>query len=179
MILFAAIKMQPRTVAALTRIQRGVSGARWSEPEKFHITVGYFGEVDEDHAEELDRELARLRLTSFELSIKGGNHFGKTEPHSLWAGVNPHPSLTRIHDHCRVAARRVGITMEKRKFTPHVTLAYLKKDASIDRVIKFEQRLAEFEAGPFLVDEFLLFSSWKKVRGPNVYRMEASYPLLG
>ena len=171
--------MQPRTVAALTRIQRGVSGARWSEPEKFHITVGYFGEVDEDHVEELDRELARLRLTSFELSLKGVNHLGKAEPHSLWARVNPHPSLNRIHDHCRVAARRVGITMEKRKFTPHVTLAYLKKDASIDRVIKFEQRLAEFEAGPFLVDEFLLFSSWKKVRGPNVYRMEASYPLLG
>lgn len=171
--------MQPRTIAALTRIQRGVSGVRWSEPEKFHITVGYFGEVDDDHAEELDRELARLRLTAFDLSLKGVNHFGKTEPHALWAGVTPHPSLTRIHDHCRVAARRVGLTMEKRKFTPHVTLAYLKKDASIDRIIRFEQRLADFEAGPFLVDEFLLFSSWKKVRGPNIYRLEASYPLLG
>ncbi|CAM3732602.1 RNA 2',3'-cyclic phosphodiesterase [Litorimonas haliclonae] len=179
MILFAAIKMQPRTIAALTHIQRGVSGARWSEAEKLHITVGYFGEVDDDHAEELDHELARLRLSSFDLSLKGVNHFGKTEPHSLWAGVSPHPSLTRIHDHCRVAARRVGIPMEKRKFIPHVTLAYLKKDASIDRIIRFEQRLANFEAGPFLVDEFLLFSSWKKVRGPNVYRMEASYPLLG
>ena len=179
MILFAAIKMQPRTVATLTRIQRGVSGARWSNPEKFHITVGYFGEVADDHAEELDRELARLRLTAFDLSIKGVNHFGKTDPHALWAGVNPHPSLTRIHDHCRVAARRAGIEMEKRKFTPHVTLAYLKKTASIDRIIRFEQRLADFEAGPFLVDEFQLFSSWKKVRGPNVYRLEASYPLLG
>lgn len=179
MILFAAIKMQPRTVAALSRIQKGVSGARWTEPEKFHITVGYFGEVEDDQAEDLDRELARLRLTAFELSLKGVNHFGKTEPHSLWAGVNPHPSLSRIHDHCRVAARRVGISMEKRKFIPHVTLAYLKKDASIDRLIRFEQRLADFEAGPFLVDEFFLFSSWKKERGPNLYRMEASYPLLG
>jgi 2'-5' RNA ligase len=179
MILFAAIKMQPRTVAALTRIQKGVSGARWSAPEKLHITTGYFGEVDDDRADILDNELAKLKLSSFELSVQGAGHFGALEPHSLWAGVNPHPSLFRIHDHCKVAARRAGIAMEKRKYSPHVTLAYLKKGAPLDRIIKFEQRLAGFEAGPFLVDEFFLYSSWKKLNGPNVYRMEASYPLLG
>jgi 2'-5' RNA ligase len=179
MILFAAIKMQPRTIAALTQIQKGVSGARWSTPEKFHITTGYFGEVDDDRAEILDSELARLRLQSFELSLRGTGHFGSIEPHSIWAGVTPHPSLTRIHDHCRVAARRAGIVMEKRKYVPHVTLAYLKRGAPLERIIKFEQRLADFEAGPFLVDEFFLFSSWKKQNGPNTYRMEASYPLLG
>lgn len=179
MILFAAIKMQPRTLAALTRIQKGVSGARWSDPEKLHITTGYFGEVDDDRAEVLDHELARLRLSAFELSLKGVGHFGSLEPHAIWAGVPEHPSLLRIHDHCKVAARRAGITMEKRKYMPHVTLAYLKKTAPLERIIKFEQRLATFEAGPFLVDEFLLFSSWRKVNGPNTYRLEASYPLLG
>lgn len=179
MILFAAIKMQPRTVAALTRIQKGVSGARWQSPEKLHITVGYFGEVDDDRAEILDHELAKLRLTAFDLSIKGAGHFGTLEPHAIWAGVPPHPSLTRIHEHCKVAARRANITMEKRKFMPHVTLAYMKKGAPLDRIIKFEQRLAHFEAGPFLVDEFFLFSSWRKPNGPNSYRLEASYPLLG
>ena len=179
MILFAAIKMQPRTVAALTRIQKGVSGARWSGAEKLHITTGYFGKVDDDRAEVLDAELVRLRLTSFDLSIKGAGHFGSIEPHAIWAGVEPHPSLLRIHEHCKVAARRAGIVMEKRKYMPHVTLAYLKAGAPLDRIIKFEQRLAGFEAGPFLVDEFFLYSSWRKDRGPNTYRLEASYPLLG
>lgn len=171
--------MQPRTVAALTRIQKGVSGAKWSAPDKLHITIGYFGDVDNDRAEDLDRELAKLRLTGFDLSLKGVNHFGSSEPHALWAGVSPHSSLMRLHEHCKTAARRAGLPMEKRKFTPHVTLAYLKKTASIDRIIRFEQRLAEFEAGPFMVDEFFLYSSWRKARGPNIYRMEASYPLLG
>jgi 2'-5' RNA ligase len=179
MILFAAIKMQPRTVAALTRIQKGVSGARWSEPEKLHVTTGYFGEVDDDRAEVLDYELARLKLPAFELSLKGTGHFGTIEPHAIWAGVESHPSLLRIHEHCKVAARRASIQMEKRKYMPHVTLAYLKKGAPLDRIIKFEQRLAGFEAGPFLVDEFFLFSSWRKPNGPNTYRLEASYPLLG
>jgi len=104
MILFAAIKMQPRTVAALTRIQKGVSGARWSGAEKLHITTGYFGKVDDDRAEVLDAELVRLRLTSFDLSIKGAGHFGSIEPHAIWAGVEPHPSLLRIHEHCKVVA---------------------------------------------------------------------------
>lgn len=179
MILFAAIKMQPRTIAALTRIQKGVSGARWSDAEKLHITTGYFGEIDDDRAEVLDYELARLRLSAFDLSLKGVGHFGSLEPHAIWAGVNDHPSLLRLHEHCKIAARRAGIQMEKRKYVPHVTLAYLKKTAPLERIIKFEQRLANFEAGPFLVDEFLLFSSWKKINGPNTYRLEASYPLLG
>ncbi|RKQ69149.1 2'-5' RNA ligase [Litorimonas taeanensis] len=179
MILFAAIKMQPRTVTALTRIQKGVSGARWSAAEKLHITTGFFSEVDDDRAEILDDELAKLRMCGFELSIKGVGHFGSAEPHSIWAGVQPHPSLTRIHEHCKTAARRAGIVMEKRKYVPHVTLAYLKKGAPLDRIIKFEQRLAAFEAGPFFVDEFQLYSSWRKINGPNIYRLEASYPLLG
>ena len=171
--------MQPRTVAALTRIQKGVSGARWQAPEKLHITVGYFGEVDDDRAEILDHELAKLRLTAFDLSLRGVGHFGALEPHAIWAGVPPHPSLLRIHEHCKTSARRAKITMEKRKFIPHVTLAYMKKGAPLDRIIKFEQRLANFEAGPFLADEFFLFSTWRKVNGPNTYRIEASYPLLG
>ncbi len=171
--------MQPRTVAALERVQKGVSGARWSAPEKLHITVGYFDDVDDDHAELLDHELAKLRLAAFDLSLKGAGHFGSVEPHAIWVGVTPHPSLTRLNEHCKTAARRAGITMEKRKYIPHVTLAYLKAGAPLDRIIKFEQRLADFEAGPFLVDEFFLFSSWRKVNGPNTYRIEASYPLLG
>ncbi|WP_409432421.1 RNA 2',3'-cyclic phosphodiesterase [Litorimonas sp. RW-G-Af-16] len=179
MILFAAIKLPPRTTKRLVKEQKGVSGARWSDADKLHITLGYFGEVDDDRAEILDEELARKPLPSLEIELRGAGHFGKAEPHAIWIGVAPNPALTRLHEHCKNAARRAGIQMEKRLYRPHVTLAYLKPFSPIDRIISFEKRLADFETLPFLVDEFFLFSSHRKVNGPNIYRMEASYPLIG
>ena len=179
MILFAAIKLPYRITRELTRHQKGVSGARWSDPEKLHITLGYFGQVNDERAEMLDEALARKPIPSFELSLRGAGHFGHAEPHAVWVGVEPSEALTRLHEHCKSCARKAGIVMEKRLYRPHVTLAYLRPHSPLDRIISFEKRLADFEAGPFLADEFFLFSSHRKTRGPNIYRPEASYPLIG
>jgi len=54
MILFAAIKLDNKTVRALVREQKGVAGGRWSDAEKLHITTAYFGEVTDDLVEQLD-----------------------------------------------------------------------------------------------------------------------------
>ena len=179
MILFAAIKPDRRTIAALQRHQKGVAGARWVDPEKLHITTAYFGDVKEDFIEDLDRELARLSMHSFELCLHGGGHFGSDSPHTIWAGVEPQPDLLKLHKHCKHAAQRCGIVLEARQYRPHITLAYLKPFSSIERIIAFEKRLADFAPPAFLVDEFFLFSSHRKARGPNLYRFEASYPLIG
>jgi len=177
--LFAAILLPEKIALDIVREQKGVSGAKWVSQEKLHITLGFFGEVDPDQAEMLDHELGKLRMGSFELNLQGGGHFGKTEPHAIWAGVSPSDELTRLHDHCRHAARRADVIMEKRKYSPHVTMAYMKPRAPLERIIAFEKRLADWSTRPFLVDQFSLISSHPKKRGPNLYREEATFPLLG
>ena len=177
--LFAAIFLPDKIAGDVVREQKGVSGARWVSQEKMHITLAFFGDVDPDHAELLDHELGTLRMGSFELNLEGGGHFGKTEPHAIWAGVSPSPALVRLNQHCRRAARRADIQMEARKYTPHVTMAYMKPRSPFDRIISFEQRLSNWSTRPFLVDQFSLVSSHAKKRGPNLYREEAVFPLLG
>lgn len=178
MILFTAIKLPHRLTQQISDVQRGVSGARWLPPEKLHITTAYYGQVNDDHAEALDFELARHPLPSFELQLEGAGHFGHMEPHAIWLGVKDSPALTQLHQHCKHAARRAGITLEKRNYLPHVTLAYLKATTPLERVVAFEKRLSRFNCAPFLVDEMLLFSSHRKARGGNLYREEASYPMM-
>ena len=177
--LFAAIYLPEKIAEDVVRQQKGVSGARWVSQEKLHITLGFFGDVDADHAELLDHELGKLRMGSFELQIRGGGHFGKTEPHAIWAGVPASAELNRLNQHCRHAARRADIQMEARKYTPHVTMAYMKPRSPLDRIVSFEQRLANWSTTPFLVDQFSLISSHPKARGANLYREEAVFPLLG
>jgi len=117
-------------------------------------------------------------MPSFEVQLSGAGHFGKLEPHAIWAGVAPSPSLEMLHSHCKHAARRCGIELEKHKYTPHVTLAYMKPYPDIERIIAFEKRMANFAPPPCLVDQLCLFSSHRKINGPNLYRLEATYPLL-
>jgi len=177
--LFAAIFLPEKIAGDVVREQKGVSGARWVSSEKLHITLAFFGEVDADHAELLDHEIGKLRMGSFELTLEGSGHFGKTEPHSIWTGVSASPALDRLNQHCLHAARRADIQMEARKYIPHVTMAYMKPRSPLDRIVSFEQRLADWSTRPFLVDQFSLVSSHSKKRGSNLYREEAVFPLLG
>ena len=179
MILFAALPIPYGITKDIVRLQKGVSGARWRPAESLHITVCYFGEVDDDRAEELDRHLASRAVPAIELSLKGVGHFGRNPPHSLWAGVAENPALTGLHEHAKASARRAGIEVERRLYRPHLTMAYLREDVDPARIISFEQRLARWESEPFLVDEMQLWSSHRKKRGPNLYRVEATYPLEG
>ena len=179
MILFAAIRPPSGVIKAVTRLQKGVPGARWSGPEKLHITVGYFGDVSNALTEELDEELARKPLSSMELNLRGAGHFGRAEPHQIHLKVMANPDLTRLHKHCKRVARELNIPMERREYRPHLTLAYLKPFPNLEKIASFEQRHAQTEIGPFLVDQFGLYSSWKTKNGPNRYELEATYPLVG
>jgi 2'-5' RNA ligase len=177
--LFAAIRPPSGVIRAVSRMQKGVPGARWSAPEKLHITVAYFGEVAEPLAEELDEELARRPLPSLELYLEGAGHFGRAEPHQIHLKVRHDPALTALHKHCKRVARELNIPMERREFRPHLTLAYLKPFPDLEKIATFEQRHANTKVGPFLVDQFGLYSSWSQKRGPNRYDLEATYPLIG
>jgi len=179
MILFAAIGVPTGIKRDLERIQKGVSGARWRDPDSFHVTLAYFGDVDDDRAEELDRRLADRSFSSFDLRIKGIGHFGKAQPHQLWAGLEDDTRLAELNAYCRSAARGADIDMERRVYRPHLTLAYLSETLDIDRLIKFEQHHAKLTSKAWLVDEFQLWSSHRRKSGPNLYRVEATYPLLG
>ena len=156
----------------------GIPDANWRPRENLHITLCYYGELEEPLVEELDSALGRIRMAPFELQLQGAGRFGGGDPDAVWLGVEAHPSLMDLARQCRKAARQAGVEIEKRAYLPHVTLAYLRKDVEVSRVQRFEQRLSLFKSEPFIVDRFHLYSSWsRKSHAPNLYRIETEYPL--
>lgn len=178
--LFAALDLPDEIAAALMALQRGVPGAKWRPRENLHLTLRFFGDVAEPIADELDAALDDIAAGTapFELVLKAAGAFGKADPHTLWIGTGESAALAKLAADCERAARRVGLKPEPRKFTPHVTLAYLA-GAELSRVQAFEARLGLFESAPFRVESFALYSSWLRKSQPSLYRLEADYPLRG
>jgi len=178
--LFAAIAVPDHVAERLLALMKGVPGANWRPRENLHLTLRFFGEVAEPVAAEIDIALSEVadRTAPFEVALKGVGAFGGADPHALYAGVAENDALKKLAADCERAARRSGLKPESRKFMPHVTLAYLS-NAPLERVQAFEQRLGLFEAPAFYVDSVGLYSSWTRKSGPNLYRLDAEYPLLG
>ncbi len=174
--LFAALAIPDDVAERLLALQRGVPGAKWRPRENLHVTLRFFDELAEPVANDLDEELAQIAdvTANFELQLKGAGSFGKADPHTLWVGVGESAALKKLAADCERAARRVGLAPAPRKFTPHVTLAYLNH-AELGRVQSFETRLGLFKSRPFEIESFGLYSSWTRKSAPSLYRLESEY----
>ncbi|MEE9330407.1 MAG: RNA 2',3'-cyclic phosphodiesterase [Parvularculaceae bacterium] len=176
-IFFAAISPPDPVVQALSSMLYGIEGARWREPENFHITLSYYGDLDMHQSQSLTDALSRVYLPRFEMQLSGiGNFRNGPHPTSLWVGATLSPALKEVQKATTKAAQTCGIEIESRKFTPHLTLAYLTRRASLLDIAQYKQTHPLLSLPPFSVDCFSLFSS-QKTDKRSVYVEEASYLL--
>jgi 2'-5' RNA ligase len=175
--LFTAVAVPPEIGQGLLSRQHGIEGGRWRPLEAFHITLKFIGDVQEPVAAELDEALAQIEAPAFDLELAGVGHFGEgVEIHAVWAGVGESRDLRQLAKANERAAREVGLKPESRLYTPHVTLAYLKRP-SVPEVGAWVQANNLLHSPAFRVDSFGLYSSWRTSEG-SAYRLEREY-LLG
>lgn len=173
--LFAALPLPGPIAEALTRRQAGIEHARWVPRENLHITLRFFGELREDVAADLDSELSGVDSPPFEVALQGAGSFGEgNEISVVWAGVKENAALRRLAEACETAARRAGLKPEKRRYKPHVTLAYLKHPDPAE-VAAWIQANNLLKSPPIRVESFALFSSTLGREGAH-YRIEREYP---
>ncbi len=173
--LFVAIAPPPAIVDALVDLQTGMRGARWIPDDNFHLTLAFIGETDRHGLAEAASALSGVAAPAFDLKLSGCGYFGDRKPRALWAGATATPALSHLHSKVDVALRRSGFLDEKRKFIPHVTLAYLHGAAKEDAEL-FCAVHGLFAAGPFPVDEFHLFESHLGSEAAH-YEVVSSYSL--
>ena len=160
----------------LALLAGGIPGARWLPPENYHITLRFIGEVASHQAEEIDLALAALRARGFSLSLTGVGTFEKAgRPVALWVGVERSAQLDHLQSKIETACQRTGLEPERRRFTPHVTLARLDNVVEAKLAI-FVQANNLFRSEPVPVEHFTLFSS-RLGKEASVYTAEVEYAL--
>ena len=173
--LFTALEIPDDVRRAISGMRGGLPGARWIDPDNYHVTLRFIGDVDDITAREAAFILGQVRRESFEIKFATLSSFGGNRPRAIVALVAPTPALTELQAEHERMMRRIGLAPEGRKFTPHVTLARLR-DASNQDVADYLSVRGYFPSRSFTVDRFLLFSSRASVGG-GPYIVEDAYAL--
>ena len=174
--LFTGLEVPAEVAFALSLKRGGLTGARWIDPENYHITLRFIGNVDGKTADEVADSLDRLSNSlQFSVRLNHLGSFGGDKPRALYAGVEPSEALNRLQAAHERMLQKAGLPPEGRKFVPHVSLARLR-GTSAEELARFMAEAARFEPLSFVPTRFVLFSSRDSVGG-GPYLVEQSYPL--
>jgi 2'-5' RNA ligase len=127
---FIAIPVLQPALAAFQdlreRLVAGVGSVRWAPADNAHVTLHFFGALDDDAAA---RAVAALRPalaehTPFTVSLRGLGAFPTNQrPRILWCGVDGDvDALSAVAHGCRVALGAAGFAVEDRPWRAHCTL---------------------------------------------------------
>ena len=171
---FIAIELSAETVGRALQLIRqleavGGSGVKWVASEHLHLTLAFLGQVGLTHVSSVCRAAARAaqQVGGFPLQCGGVGAFPElARPRTIWMGVQPSPSLGRLHAELNAALAEAGWPVESRRFHAHVTLGRVR--GAIPAALP--QRLAElqgFVGAVTDVDEIVVLSSRLLPGGPQ------------
>jgi 2'-5' RNA ligase len=173
--LFVAIRPPQPVRAHLLSVMGGVSGARWQTDNQLHLTLRFVGEVERHVADDLAAALASIHHPRFAIALSRLGSFGRRgQPETLWAGVTPHDELKPLHKKVDQACRRAGLAPEGRAYSPHITLARLKRGSG--PIAHLVEASGGLSSEPFCVDSFCLYES-QLTAGGAIYTVVERYPL--
>ena len=178
--LFTAIDIpSDLTEAILSFVSRLRPSAKisWSPVENLHVTTKFIGEWPEQRLDEIKRTLASVPLSgSIEVAVKGLGWFpNPRRPRVFWAGVDGGEALRSLARATEDVVAELGVPVEKRDYSPHLTLARFRETVALDRL---HQTLASFPSGcgfdfgSFHATQFFLYLS-----AGGRYTQLAGFPL--
>jgi 2'-5' RNA ligase len=173
--LFTGIEIPGSIGQSLGMLRGGLPGARWIDPENYHLTLRFIGDIDDALARDIAGLLGRVRRDSFDLHFDGLASFGGRKPRAVVAAAAPVAPLIELQTEQERLLQRLGLEPEGRKYTPHVTLARLR-DSSSRQVADYLAARGHYRSSSFQVSRFVLFSSRASIGG-GPYVVEADYPL--
>lgn len=144
--LFVAVDLDAAARAAVAgeqhRIRAAAAGGspggfvRWVKPEHLHITLVFLGEVSEPPLNAVIAAYAEpASLAAFDLVFEGIGAFPpRGSPRALWIGVGDGvEQLLELQRAMEARARALGLQIDARPFSPHLTIGRWKESRPSDR----------------------------------------------
>jgi 2'-5' RNA ligase len=139
--------------------------------DNFHITIKFLGQVEQDKADTLIESFRSLTgLKKTEYRVEGTGAFPSPgNPSVIWAGMKcDNTNLDDIVKKVEQFASENGFPPEKKKFSPHLTLARTRREKKIPQELKEHiSKGSSIVSGLSAFNELVLYESILKKNGPE------------
>lgn len=148
---FIAIELPDGLKQELSQLQAKLKagkqpGVKWADPYGIHLTLKFLGNIALNRTGEITRviEEAAKGTAPFHLKVKQLGVFPNLRRvQVVWVGISGEvDKLSQLQQRIESGLARLGFTPESRPFTPHLTLARVRDQASPDE----QQRLGQLIA---------------------------------
>lgn len=176
---FLAVPVPEDLAPRFAALQRDLKEGRALPPENLHLTLAFLGDQRDEPLVELDMALQGLATPAFAARFGPLGAFEGPGGTSLHAELQADPPLLALHQAILSAVRRAGITLERRRFHPHVTFARLSGRLAPDEAQRLARWLGARAATPIPdlpVNAVTLYRSHLRPEG-SLYEPLADYPL--
>jgi 2'-5' RNA ligase len=138
---------------------------RWVDPAGIHLTLAFLGELNDERlarAHEATDYAARISQP-FTYRLSGLGTFGPPrQPRVLWMGISEPSGMLHVAQQAlSLALEQRGFSLEKRPFSPHLTLARIKAPLTPEQVQILQQLLSryQFASSPYHVTHLSVMKS--------------------
>ena len=150
---------------------------RWVKENQLHLTLRFIGETPEDQLVRYRQALQQVAKdhVRFILGLSGVGHFGGRV---VWVGVSHGmESLSALAKTIADATGTIAATQQKRRFSPHVTLARSKVNPRTIRMSDLTLQIAQKVFLDIPVNNFSLIQS-KLTPSGAIYETLERFPLI-
>jgi 2'-5' RNA ligase len=170
---FTAVDIEDTGIQVeLEKLQRKLGfGFNLVKPEKMHITLQFFKDVDDEEVEKIIAAMKDADVEPFKLEIRGAGVFpSKDHVRVVWAGVESE----EIFELKKQVSEHPVEEGNNHDFHPHVTLARVDKISPRHKK-QFREKLEDVEdelVGEIEVDSVKLFESIRTGNGTEYRELE-------
>jgi 2'-5' RNA ligase len=185
---FIAVDFSPEIIRKIKEIidyfktQTPERALKWVAPENLHLTIKFLGEVPEEKIEQI-KSLINETLDDvkvFEIGVEElGMYPNPQKPRVVWLGITGADPLKEIHKMLESQLQKADIQPDKRSFSPHLTIARIRRNADIQSVKEIGETLSKFKVGSLgscNIDHIVVYKSELTPQGP-IYTPLLSSPL--
>jgi 2'-5' RNA ligase len=185
---FIAVELPDETKLKLKQLEAQLKSGRryamkWVAPDSIHLTLKFLGNIAIDRTGEITGaiEEAARGISPFQVNVTGLGVFPNSKRVQVtWVGLDGQTEkLVQLQQNIESGMEKLGFIPEKRRFTPHLTIARFRDHASPGERQDFGQLIASirFDAGPFIVDSISLMKS-QLTREGAIYTRISSIKLI-
>jgi 2'-5' RNA ligase len=171
---FLAIELPKSILEKIDEVQGDLrsthADVRWVNPEKIHLTLKFFGNVEESRIDSIFKSIEEPIQNTLPFSLKArgiGAFPSLRNPRVIWMGlVEGREILTALQKQIETRLEKIGFEPEDRPFHPHLTLGRMKSSRGKEELAEKMEKHKEGEFGDFKVERVVLFRSDLRPSGP-------------